>query len=106
MPTRPLYASQRPCLAGVNADLGLPQGFVIAHHSSSTRRFVYSNRLNAARLSSKCNALNLTISLALVVSSKQPSVIAALYRREAAEALKARNIPAQGKHAESVRRPG
>ena len=26
--------------------------------------------------------------------------------REAAEALKARNIPAQGKHAESVRRPG
>ena len=27
-------------------------------------------------------------------------------RREAAEALKARNIPAQGKHAESVRRPG
>ena len=30
----------------------------------------------------------------------------AFYRREAAEALKARNIPAQGKHAESVRRPG
>jgi hypothetical protein len=29
-----------------------------------------------------------------------------LYCREAAEALKARNIPAQGKHAESVRRPG
>ena len=28
------------------------------------------------------------------------------HRREAAEALKARNIPAQGKHAESVRRPG
>ena len=28
------------------------------------------------------------------------------YCREAAEALKARNIPAQGKHAESVRRPG
>ena len=27
-------------------------------------------------------------------------------RREAAKALKARNIPAQGKHAESVRRPG
>ena len=30
----------------------------------------------------------------------------ALYCREAAEALKAQNIPAQGKHAESVRRPG
>ena len=30
----------------------------------------------------------------------------AFYCREAAEALKARNIPAQGKHAESVRRPG
>jgi len=28
------------------------------------------------------------------------------YCRVAAEALKARNIPAQGKHAESVRRPG
>ena len=31
---------------------------------------------------------------------------AAFHRREAAEALKARNIPAQGKRAESVRRPG
>ena len=29
-----------------------------------------------------------------------------IFCREAAEALKARNIPAQGKHAESVRRPG
>jgi len=37
---------------------------------------------------------------------KQPFVIAAFYRREAAEALKARNMTAQGKHAESVRRPG
>jgi len=30
----------------------------------------------------------------------------AFYCREAAAALKARNIPARGKHAESVRRPG
>ena len=37
---------------------------------------------------------------------KQPFVIAAFHRREAAEALKARNMIAQGKHAESVRRPG
>jgi hypothetical protein len=54
----------------------------------------------------RSNARNFTTSLALVVSSKQPYVIAAFYRREAAEALKARNIIAQGKHAESVRRPG
>jgi len=33
---------------------------------------------------------------------KQPFVIAAFPRREAAEALKARNMTAQGKHAESV----
>ena len=52
------------------------------------------------------NALNATISLAPVVSTKTAFVIAAFHRREAAEALKARNIPAQGKHAESVRRPG
>ena len=56
--------------------------------------------------SDRSNALNLTISLARVVSTKKPFVIAAFHRREAAEALKARNITAQGKHAESVRRPG
>jgi len=44
--------------------------------------------------------------MALVASTKQHFVVAAFHRREAAEALKARNIPAQGKHAESVRRPG
>jgi len=37
----------------------------------------------------RSNARNFTTSLALVVSSKQPYVIAAFYRREAAEALKA-----------------
>ncbi len=40
------------------------------------------------------------------MSSPQPFVPAACHRREAAEALKARNIPAQGKRAESARRPG
>jgi len=43
--------------------------------------------------------------MALVVSTKQPFLVVH-FRREAAEALKARNSPAQGKHAESVRRPG
>ena len=51
------------------------------------------------------DALHLTVSMALVVSTKQPFLVVH-FRREAAEALKARNIPAQGKHAESVRRPG
>jgi hypothetical protein len=52
------------------------------------------------------NAPNLTTSRRQLLQPKQPFVIAAFHRREAAEALKARNIPAQGKHAEGVRRPG
>ena len=50
-------------------------------------------------------ALHLTVSMALVVSTKQPFLVMH-FRREAAEALKARYIPAQGKRAESARRPG
>jgi len=41
-----------------------------------------------------------------LLQPKQPFVIAAFHCREAAEALQARNRPAQGKHAESGRRPG
>ena len=44
--------------------------------------------------------------MALCASAKQPFVFAAFRRREAAEALKAQDILAQGKHTESVRRPG
>ncbi|MGI5923355.1 MAG: hypothetical protein ACOX9E_05380 [Lentisphaeria bacterium] len=44
--------------------------------------------------------------MALCASAKQPLAFAAFRRREAAEALKAQDIPAQGKHTESVRRPG
>ena len=43
---------------------------------------------------------------ALKARNMPACVVGAFQRREAAEALKARNIPAQGKHAESVRRPG
>jgi hypothetical protein len=42
------------------------------------------------------DALHLTVSMALVVSTKQPFLVVH-FRREAAEALKARSIPAQGK---------
>jgi hypothetical protein len=53
------------------------------------------------------NTLHLTIfSWRFVPQQKQPFAFAAFRRREAAEALKAQDIPAQGKHAESVRRPG
>jgi hypothetical protein len=44
--------------------------------------------------------------MALCASAKQPFAFAAFRRREAAEALKAQDIPAQGKHTKSVRRPG
>jgi hypothetical protein len=44
--------------------------------------------------------------MALCASAKQPFAFVAFHRREAAEALKAQNIPAQDKHTESVRRPG
>jgi hypothetical protein len=44
--------------------------------------------------------------MALYASAKQPFAFAAFRRRKAAEALKAQDIPAQGKHTESVRRPG
>ena len=52
--------------------------------------------LGEEHCSYETDALHLTVSMALVVSTKQPFLVVH-FRREAAEALKARSIPAQGK---------
>ena len=56
---------------------------------------------------SQCGALRAPHPGICMVRPSGPNLAdLAFYCREAAEALKARNIPAHGKHAESVRRPG